>query len=432
MNNNLRTVYNIFEEIRQCGSTNNKKTIIAKYKDNKLFIECLEFLLNNYKVTGISKKKMDKDVKLYSIPPINSLSELLTYVTKNNTGRDEDICIIKSWIIQQEEDMVDFFKSLFTKSYKLGASKKIANSVMGDDFLDDFKVMKSTNYEECCDYFNSLAVKHGYAIYLKENGIRGEVIVNKGGVKIRSRQGLYVDGLIDLEEVFKNAKEGLYEGEIVAIGEFKNSNERCQKTRSIYSSNGIKHGLKIRLFDYVSIEDMNRNKNNIPTSERKKFIKEFAKELNSEFVDYLEPLYEGKDITMIDKFLKSVTKSGEEGISCNIINAPYEFKRSKNAVKVKEFKTIDLKVVGIYEGDSKNVGKMGGMTVEYKNNVVDVGSGWTDYERQFYWDNKDDYIGRILEIKYKDETIDSKTDLPSLQFPIRVCIRELFKEVSYH
>lgn len=427
---NLRKVYDIFEEIKTTSSTNGKKVIIEKYKNNELFIKCLEFILNNYKVTGISEKKICKDVKLKD-DNLYTLSDMIDYIVVNNTGRDEDVSILKTFICHQDSNLHEFLERLFTKSYKLGASKKVVNSVLGDYFLDDFKVMKSTNYEECCDYFNSKAEKQGYSIYLKENGIRGEVIVDDV-VKVRSRQGLYVYGLVDLENAFKNLPKGLYEGEIVAIGEFKDSNERCQKTRSIYSTNGIKHELKIRLFDYVSLEDMNSCKNNVPTHKRKEFIKNISRELNSEFVDYLEPLYEGKDLSMIDKLLKKLTSIGEEGLSCNLPNEPYEFKRSKNAVKVKEFKTIDLEIVDIYEGENKNTGKMGGMTVKYKNNTVNVGSGWSDYEREYYWANKDDYIGRILEIKYKDETTDKYTGLPSLQYPIRVCVREFGKEVSYN
>lgn len=427
---NLRNIYDIFEEIRTTSSIKDKKIIINKHKENDLFIKCLEFLGNNYKITGISKKKISKDVKLIDIDKETTLSDVIDYIVLNNTGRHEDISFIKSFIKLQDEDLHVFLEDFFTKSYKLGASKKVINSVLGESFLDDFKVMKSTNYEECCDVFNKRAEKDGYAIYLKENGIRGEIIVDDD-VKIRSRQGLYVYGFVDLEKAFNNLPKGLYEGEIVAIGEFKNSNERCQKTRSIYSKNGIKHGVKVRLFDYISLEDMKSCQNNIPISKRKAFIKNIANQSNSEFIDYLEPLYEGKDISMIDIKLKEVIKMNEEGISCNILTAPYEFKRSKWAVKVKEFNTIDLKIVDVYEGDQKYKGKMGGMTVRYKNNTVNVGSGWSDEEREYYWKNKEEYIGRVLEVKYKDETIDKDTGLPSLQFPIKVDVREINKEISY-
>jgi hypothetical protein len=43
----------------------------------------------------------------------------------------------------------------------------------------------------------------------------------------------------------------------------------------------------------------------------------------------------------------------------------------------------------------------------------------------------DELIGRVIEVKYKEESNDKKTGLFSLQFPIFVSLREVGKEVSY-
>ena len=61
-----------------------------------------------------------------------------------------------------------------------------------------------------------------------------------------------------------------------------------------------------------------------------------------------------------------------------------------------------------------------------------MGSGYTDDERIEFWQHKEDYIGRILQVKFKDESKDKKTGLVSIQFPIYQCIREIGKEVSYN
>ena len=70
--------------------------------------------------------------------------------------------------------------------------------------------------------------------------------------------------------------------------------------------------------------------------------------------------------------------------------------------------------------------------IDYKGNNVNVGSGYSDIQREEFWSNKDNYIGRILEVKYKEESKDKTTGLLSLQFPTFVCIREEGKEVSYN
>lgn len=424
-------VKEMFETIKNTPSTNDKKKLLTEYGEDGLFIKLLEFTLNTYKITGLSKKKMYKKIKLNPTVELNTIDEAIEYILKNNTGRDEDIINIKSYIQSLPTEVQEFYTEVFMKSYKLGASKKLANSVFGDTFVDDFKVMKATNYEDCKEEFNKRAMKDGYEIYLKENGVRGEVIVEDGNVKIRSRQGLYVEGMVDIENAFIGLPNGLYEGEFLAVGEFKDSNERCRKTRSIYSSKGIKRGLKIGLFDYISLEDMRKCKNNIPTLRRKEFINKIAKFDNSGLIFYIKPLYSGNDLSMMDKIVDKVTAEKEEGISANITTAPYEFKRSKWAVKYKRFNTIDLKIIGMVEGQGKNKGRLGSMLVDYKGTPVGVG-GWTDDERDYYWKNQDDYIGRILEISYKDVTTDIKTGKESLEFAQRITMRELGKEVSYN
>ena len=93
---------------------------------------------------------------------------------------------------------------------------------------------------------------------------------------------------------------------------------------------------------------------------------------------------------------------------------------------------IDLEVIGVEEGTGRNKGTLGALVVKYKNNTVNVGSGFTDEERSYYWNNQDKIIGRVIEVKYKEITTDKKTGLESLQFPVYVGLRENGKEVSYN
>ena len=84
---------------------------------------------------------------------------------------------------------------------------------------------------------------------------------------------------------------------------------------------------------------------------------------------------------------------------------------------------VDLKVVGYEEGSGKHSGKLGSLIVEYKNNTVNVGSGFTDAQREECWNNREQLIGKIVAVKYKEETMDKKTKLPSLQFPTFIAFK---------
>ena len=119
-----------------------------------------------------------------------------------------------------------------------------------------------------------------------------------------------------------------------------------------------------------------------------------------------------------------------EGIIINL-DSPYECRRVKTLIKVKKFYTLDLKVIDAIEGDGRLKGTLGALVVDYKGNTVNVGSGFSDAQRKEFWENKNDIIGRVIEVKYKEITKNKDTGLESLQFPVFVSLREQGKEVSY-
>jgi DNA ligase 1 len=68
----------------------------------------------------------------------------------------------------------------------------------------------------------------------------------------------------------------------------------------------------------------------------------------------------------------------------------------------------------MYEGTGKYEGMMGGLTVIQDNNkICDVGSGFTDEDRKWMWENKDQVIGRIAEVSFQEMTNDD-----IMRFPI--------------
>ena len=91
-----------------------------------------------------------------------------------------------------------------------------------------------------------------------------------------------------------------------------------------------------------------------------------------------------------------------------------------------------MEVVDAEEGYGRNKGTLGALVVKYKDNTVNVGSGFTDEERKNFWENREDIIGRVIEVKYKEITTDKKTGLESLQFPVFCGLREIGKEPSYN
>ena len=133
---------------------------------------------------------------------------------------------------------------------------------------------------------------------------------------------------------------------------------------------------------------------------------------------------------MIPQWLDYAVKHDWEGLMLNT-SVPYKRARHTGCLKIKRFYTVDLRVTAIEEGQNRLAGTMGALVVDYKGNELRVGSGFDDTTRATVWANPGDYIGRIIELKYKEVTMDKKTGLESLQFPTFVRFRDDKSEVSY-
>ena len=69
--------------------------------------------------------------------------------------------------------------------------------------------------------------------------------------------------------------------------------------------------------------------------------------------------------------------------------------------------------------------------MDYKGNTVGVGSGFSDFDREYIWNNQDQYLGKIAEIQYFEVTKD-KTGTESLRFPVWKHLRTDKTEPSLH
>lgn len=109
-------------------------------------------------------------------------------------------------------------------------------------------------------------------------------------------------------------------------------------------------------------------------------------------------------------------ESGREGAILKALRARYEFKRSKSWVKMKKhIDSLDLEIIGFEEGTGKNVGRLGAIVVDYKGKSVKVGIGFSDDQRQQFWDERTEMVGDLIEIEAMEETKDGSLRHPAFK-----------------
>ena len=106
------------KKLKNISGTNDKKKFIKNNQDDKLFLDTLEFLLNPYKITNISKKKINKKVQIMN-NKLKDLNEFYDYLVKQCSGKDRDIAIIQAFI-REHEEFREQLDELACKSMRLG------------------------------------------------------------------------------------------------------------------------------------------------------------------------------------------------------------------------------------------------------------------------------------------------------------------------
>jgi len=427
----METVIKIIQSIQSESGKIAKQTIIKENLSNELFVKIMKFLLNDFIVTGLSKKKISKIIDRYAPhTEIYRLEHALFYLTKNNTGKDSDILAIQSFMSLCPKETQLFLTELLTKTLKIGVSADTWNKLVSIEHkLPVFDVMLAEKY-----FDNEHKVTDKFIITSKLDGNRAVCINSEDGLTIRTRQGQLYEGLIDIESAFEKLPKGfVYDGELIATNEEGlDSANLYRKTTSIVRKDGIKQNIIFHVFDLIPIEEFENGKSKSPCVRRKLELKNILNECDSEWIVEVQVLYYGSDKSQITYWLNDQISKGLEGVMVNIADAPYVCKRTSNILKVKKMQTVDLEIIGFEEGDGRLSNTLGRINVDYKGNVVGVGSGFSDDDRKFIWENKDTLLGRIVEIQYFEESSNKNDNSLSLRFPVFKCIREIGKDVSYY
>ena len=109
----IEEIYCAFNSLKNTSSRLEKEALLRTYGEDEDFKEVLKFLLNPMVVTGISDKKINKQVDKSLILAGNGpydIIDLLSWVKSHNTGKDSAIAWIQFYIqqITDNEDIQEF------------------------------------------------------------------------------------------------------------------------------------------------------------------------------------------------------------------------------------------------------------------------------------------------------------------------------------
>lgn len=421
----MRTLIKFNEFVKEITASNSrlhKQAVLKKYADDEVVKRYLQIAFDPYRVYGISTKKLSANVPPHIAADIElfSIFELFEYLEEHNTGTFVEILLCQNLldgVAAVDRECAELLEKLICKDLSIGCDTKTINKEI-PGLIPEFNVQLANKY------FDKPSIIEGkkFAITTKIDGGRIIALKENGQVSFFTRAGQKYEGLVDLEDEMSRLMPDntCLDGEITLLTRGNLSSKDCYKEtmKIVRTKEKEKHGIKMQVFDWMPADDFKRQQCDITYKYRRAELNRLFDAYDLKYFELLPLLYVGEDTSKILEILEEEVANGEEGIMINDYNALYEFKRTNNLLKVKKMDTLDLEVIGFEEGSGRLAGTLGAVLVRYKNNnVVKVGSGFSDSMRSEIWANQSDWLGAIIECQYFEETRNADGG-ESLRFPV--------------
>lgn len=425
--------YKDIYKLQSIAGANAKCEFIKAHRDDTYFKRFLYFALNPMLTYNISKKSTDKLMAEENFDGqklifFNDIFECCEHLSRLRGMDDSTLRQVKMLLNVKypEMDERELYIQLLSKKVRLGIAAKTINKII-PNLIPEWEVQQAYTVEK-------YPLKEGTEFWLtqKLNGARATLYEGQ----LLARSGMPYKGL----EHITDALSWLRVAGFVADGELTlkdkgdlSDNEAFRVSTGILNSDNVnKTVICYTIFDMIPVKDFDALKPQVTYRYRRDILNQFAERIadTDGAVKVLPVLYHGTDQSKIEELLEQMVREDKEGLMINT-DAPYRRTRHKGILKVKRFYTMDLPIIRCEEGTGRLSGTLGAFVLKYKENEVKVGSGFTDEQREQFWNNRDDMEGLLCEVKYKEISQDKGTGLESLQFPVFVGIRTDKTEVSY-
>ena len=386
----------IFKDLESINGSSFKLKILRDNSTNEV-LKNMFYLANSKDTFGIRIDKPEYTGN-FTIEDLNiEFNNLIkNLIERNITGNDARKKIYDFLCKLTSEDQ-DLLIRVINKSLILGVGFKTINKVW-PNLLSEIKFQLANRFDETIHNTND------YYVSYKLDGIRG---IFRDSIVTRNQKS--VCGVISIEEECKylvdKYKLDLIDGELYTKG------SKFEKIMSIVNSKSLnKEGILFYVFAIKNEELKN-------TFDMLSLIEKIN---NNEDLKYIKFLKQEPFIGNLKEKLKDAELNGYEGLMLRHKDIYYDDNRSDYLLKVKSWNESDFKVVELREGRGKYKNNLGSLIVEgtIDNKFIrcNVGTGLKDDIRYEIWEDKENTIGRTVEVKYFEVT--KSGNEYSLRFPV--------------
>ena len=411
-------MFQIIQELEADNSRLVKEAIIEREKDNDELFEGLHLALSPYITFGVKKVPKHSGPDGQGLPweAFKELCHLLS--TRQLTGDDAKNAIELALSASTGAQWNDWYRRILIKDLRCGVSEKTVNKVK-KGAVPVFECMLAhdgANHEKKINGVRLIEPKLDgvRCITVVDYEARTVVQYTRNGKVLENFSHITDSLLANIDDI---GRSYVLDGEVV-------SSSFQSLMKQVHRKDDVKAGdARLMLFDILPLSEFKKGKSVMGQRRRSALLRSFKPTFDKcGNIDVIEQTEVDLDTYIGELQFKEINKTaieaGFEGIMIKMPDAPYECKRSTSWLKQKPFIEVSLTVVETEEGTGRNEGKMGALVCEGTEDgkliKVNVGSGFTDLDRDEFWSCKVD--GQVVEVR-ADAITQNQDGTYSLRFP---------------
>ena len=403
-----------------------KEAILAQAMEEGLdeFFEGVRWCLDKLHTFGVKQvPESDVDGQGLSWDNFSELADAL--YRRTLTGHAARDAIKLAMDVATKAQWNGFYRRILIKDLRCGVSEKTVNTVA----KKSKKLQYAVPVFECMlahDGANHEAKITGKKLVEpKLDGVRVLTVVDYESrtVVMYTRNGKELVNFPHIVKAFEDNMDNwgrsyVFDGEVIS-NSFQDLMKQVHRKSDVQAQDA-----RLMLFDIVPLAEFKTGSSVMGQKRRSAFLRENFSKLfadsgcieiitQKEFdLDVFTDEIEFKD------YNKAAVAAGYEGIMIKDPNGKWEGKRSVAWLKQKPFIEVSLAVIETEEGTGRNVGKMGALVCEGTEDGklirVNVGSGFSDKDRDEFWECK--VNGQVVEVR-ADAITQNQDGTYSLRFP---------------
>jgi DNA ligase-1 len=386
------------------------------------FFEGITMALDALVTFGVKQVPERSDVLTgqgLSWPVFKELADKLA--NRELTGHAARDAIELAMGVATTEQWNGFYRRILIKDLRCGMSERTVNKVAPGTV----PVFTCSLAHDSAKHEKKMVGKK--QIEIKLDGVRVITIIRDNKVEMFSRNGKQFHNFGHIiEEIQTVIKDHPVPYPLVLDGEVMSANFQ-DLMKQVHRKDGKQTtDAVLHLFDTIPLGCFNAGSWDKPQSFRSQITKHWVED-HADVLEHVQALdWEDVDLDTPEgqeRFValnKAAVDGGYEGVMIKDIDAPYECKRTHAWLKAKPFIEVTLEVKDVEEGTGRNEGRLGAFVCEGvddgKKINVNVGSGFTDANRDDFWNSRTDITGQLVEVR-ADAITQNQDGTYSLRFP---------------